>query len=155
MPRTAWTRSTLLGLGALIAVACGPTRRPDGGEGPLPVGTMAPEVVGEDASGKTVRLSHARGKLAVVYFYPKDGTPGCTAQACAFRDAFDRLAQAGVVVFGVSRDSAESHREFRASRDVGVRGQPQGPRIRRSVNFGGYPDYGPDPRKVTDLIRTS
>ena len=56
--------------------------------------------------------------MAVVYFYPKDGTPGCTKQACAFRDAFDKLAQAGVVVFGVSRDSAESHRKFRKEHNL-------------------------------------
>lgn len=92
---------------------CGPTTRPDGNTGLLPVGSPAPDVVGEDVNGQMVRLSDQKGKLAVVYFYPKDGTPGCTTQACAFRDAFDRLAAAGVVVFGVSRDSAESHRKFR------------------------------------------
>lgn len=103
-----------LGLAMLLVVAaCGATHRPDGGVGLLPVGAEAPDVVGEDADGKTMKLSDARGKLAVVYFYPMDNTPGCTAQACAFRDSFDKLKQAGVVVFGVSRDSAESHREFR------------------------------------------
>ncbi|MCW5889929.1 MAG: peroxiredoxin [bacterium] len=98
----------------LLVAGCGQTRRPDGGVGLLPVGAKAPDLVGEDADGKPVRLSDVRGKLAVVYFYPKDGTPGCTTQACAFRDAFDKLAQAGIVVFGVSRDSAERHRAFRA-----------------------------------------
>jgi peroxiredoxin Q/BCP len=89
------------------------TRRPDGQVGLLPVGAPAPDVTGEDAAGNPVKLSDQKGKMAVVYFYPKDGTPGCTKQACAFRDAFDRLTKAGVVVFGVSRDSAKSHREFR------------------------------------------
>lgn len=98
----------------LLLAACGQTRRPDGGVGLLPVGAKAPDLVGEDAQGNPVKLSDVRGKLAVVYFYPKDGTPGCTTQACAFRDAFDKLEQSGIVVFGVSRDSAESHREFRA-----------------------------------------
>ena len=94
-------------------VGCRQTQRPDGEVGLLPVGSQAPDIVGEDAAGNMVKLSDQRGKLAVVYFYPKDGTPGCTTQACAFRDAFDKLAAGGVVVFGVSRDSAESHREFR------------------------------------------
>jgi peroxiredoxin Q/BCP len=97
---------------------CGPTRRPDGNVGLLPVGSPAPDVIGEDAAGKPVKLSDQRGKMAVVYFYPKDGTPGCTKQACAFRDAFARLERAGVVVFGVSRDSAESHRKFRKEHDL-------------------------------------
>ncbi|HEV7733720.1 MAG TPA: peroxiredoxin [Candidatus Binatia bacterium] len=98
----------------VLAAGCGQTRRPDGNVGLLPVGAKAPDVVGEDVQGKTVKLSDVKGTLAVVYFYPKDGTPGCTAQACAFRDTFDRLQQAGVTVFGISRDSAASHREFRA-----------------------------------------
>jgi len=107
----------LVGVCGLFLVAaivgCGPARRPDGSVGLLPVGSPAPDVVGEDAQGNPVALSAQRGKMAVVYFYPKDGTPGCTKQACAFRDAFARLQSAGVVVFGVSRDSAESHRKFR------------------------------------------
>src|SRR5262245_50328100 len=114
MPR-AWTVGACF-WGLLIAVAltgCSQTKRPDGSVGLLPVGSMAPEVVGEDAAGNPVKLSEQRGKMAVVYFYPKDGTPGCTKQACAFRDAFDKLQKAGVIVFGVSRDSVASHREFR------------------------------------------
>jgi peroxiredoxin Q/BCP len=89
------------------------TTRPDGNVGLLSVGAPAPEVVGEDPAGNPVKLSEQKGRMAVVYFYPKDGTPGCTKQACAFRDAFDKLQQAGVTVFGVSRDSVESHRDFR------------------------------------------
>ena len=103
---------------AVLAAGCGSTLRPDGNVGLLPVGSPAPDVVGEDAQGNTVKLSDAKGKMAVVYFYPKDGTPGCTKQACAFRDAFDKLAQAGVVVFGVSRDSVESHRKFRKEHNL-------------------------------------
>lgn len=102
--------------GFLLGVAlvgCGETTRPDGNVGLLPVGSVAPEIIGEDAAGNAVKLSDQKGKMSVVFFYPKDGTPGCTKQACAFRDAFDKLQQAGVTVFGVSRDSVESHREFR------------------------------------------
>ncbi|MFW5924999.1 MAG: peroxiredoxin [Myxococcota bacterium] len=103
----------LLGVGLLASLGCRDVRRPDGQTGLLPVGAEAPDVVGEGPSGETVRLSDVRGQVAAVYFYPKDGTPGCTKQACAFRDAYDRLEDAGVVVFGVSGDSVESHREFR------------------------------------------
>lgn len=79
----------------------------------LAPGAQAPEVVGEGAGGESVRLSAQRGKHAVVYFYPKDDTPGCTKEACAFRDAFDEYTQRGIVIFGVSRDDAKSHRAFR------------------------------------------
>jgi peroxiredoxin Q/BCP len=99
---------------ALTLLACGPAKRPDGGEGLLPVGTVAPEVVGFDVKGTEVRLSAAThdGKKAVVYFYPKDASPGCTTEACAFRDAWDSYVRAGIVVIGVSSDSAESHKAF-------------------------------------------
>jgi peroxiredoxin Q/BCP len=108
----------IVAVAVVLTTGCGGERRPDGNVGLLPVGTPAPDVAGEDPQGNTVRLSDARGKMAVVYFYPKDGTPGCTKQACAFRDAFDKLARAGVVVFGVSRDSAESHRTFRKEHNL-------------------------------------
>ena len=76
-------------------------------------GAVAPDVVGEGAAGEVVRLSDQHGKLAVVYFYPKDETPGCTAEACAFRDAFLAYGKRGIVIFGISRDDAASHRVFR------------------------------------------
>jgi peroxiredoxin Q/BCP len=84
--------------------------RPD--EPLLPVGAAAPEVVGTDAKGTTFKLSAQKGKFAVVYFYPKDDTPGCTKEACAFRDALDKFAAAGVTIFGVSRDDERSHKAF-------------------------------------------
>jgi peroxiredoxin Q/BCP len=113
--RHAWAAPALLLLAAtLFALGCGPARRPDGGVGLLPVGAAAPEVVGYDAAGKDVRLSAltAAHTKAVVYFYPKDESPGCTTEACAFRDAWDRYIKAGVSVIGVSSDSRESHTEF-------------------------------------------
>jgi peroxiredoxin Q/BCP len=110
--------ATWVFVAGLALAGCGAAKRPDGGVGLLPVGAPAPDLVGEDAAGNPVRLSDQKGKMAVVYFYPKDGTPGCTKQACAFRDAFGRLERAGVVVFGVSRDSAESHREFRKEHNL-------------------------------------
>jgi peroxiredoxin Q/BCP len=96
--------------------ACGAQQRPDGGKGVLEVGASAPELEGVDVSGKHFRLSESRAagtaKPAVVYFYPKDGTPGCTKEACAFRDTWKRFSERGVVVFGVSRDSETSHADF-------------------------------------------
>jgi peroxiredoxin Q/BCP len=74
---------------------------------------MAPEVIGTTADGKSAALSAARGHAAVVYFYPKDETPGCTKEACAFRDFFKKYEAHDVEIFGVSRDSEESHRKFR------------------------------------------
>ncbi|MDD9968198.1 MAG: peroxiredoxin [Myxococcales bacterium] len=75
-------------------------------------GAPAPDVVGVGANGTAVRLSERRGHPAVVYFYPKDQTPGCTREACAFRDAFDRYVAARITVFGVSRDDLASHAAF-------------------------------------------
>jgi len=102
----------LLVAGAAMAACGGPVKRPDGGVGLLPVGSSAPDVSAFDASGHAVRLSEMRGHPVVVYFYPKDETPGCTKEACAFRDAAAKYDAAHVTVFGVSRDSQESHDDF-------------------------------------------
>jgi thioredoxin-dependent peroxiredoxin len=102
--------------GLLLApalAACGAVQRPDGGRGLLPVGSVAPDITGTGRGGQRVSLSSVRGQPAVVYFYPMDGTPGCTREACAFRDAFDRYGERHITIFGVSRDSAESHDKFR------------------------------------------
>ena len=94
------------------AVACGgAVKRPDGGFGLLPSGAVAPEVVGHGPAGD-VRLSTLRGKAVVVYFYPQDETPGCTKEACAFRDAWNELEKADIAVVGVSSNSAERHQAF-------------------------------------------
>ena len=95
-------------VGAFLLIACAATTRPDGGKGLLPVGATAPDFEARDPSGAVVRLSSAEGSPRVVYFYPKDETPGCTKEACAFRDAFDRYRARGVVIYGVSRDSLKS-----------------------------------------------
>ncbi|WP_437849985.1 peroxiredoxin [Sorangium sp. So ce363] len=93
-------------------LGCGAAERPDGGQGLIPVGATAPDVFAADQHGAIQRLSDQRGRAVVVYFYPKDGTPGCTQEACAFRDAWDRFKQANVQVFGVSSDTRESHEKF-------------------------------------------
>jgi len=109
----------LLAIGVVVAfVARGPVERPDGGVGLLPVGALAPDLAGHDPQGKDARLSAQLGHTAVVYFYPRDETPGCTHEACAFRDAFDRYRDRGITIFGVSRDSEASHGEFRAKHSL-------------------------------------
>ena len=107
----------LLMLVALV-VACGPVKRPDGGAGLLPVGSPAPEVIGHDAAKREVKLSALRGRAVVVFFYPADGTPGCTKEACAFRDAWSKLERANVGVIGVSNDSPESHEKFQREKNL-------------------------------------
>lgn len=80
---------------------------------PLPEGAPAPDFSFHTSTGEELRLSGLRGKWAVLYFYPKDDTGGCTKQACSFRDYSGELAAAGVQVIGVSRDSEGSHARFR------------------------------------------
>lgn len=75
-------------------------------------GVQAPAVSLTDQRGETVELESLRGKWVVLYFYPRDDTPGCTKEACSFRDSDAELAQAGAVVLGVSGDSEASHRKF-------------------------------------------
>jgi peroxiredoxin Q/BCP len=76
-------------------------------------GTEAPDFELTSDSGETVRLSDLRGKPVVLYFYPKDDTPGCTAQACGIRDAWGDFEQRGAVVLGVSPDAESSHVKFK------------------------------------------
>ncbi len=75
-------------------------------------GRKAPDFTLEDANGKRVSLADFKGKDVIVYFYPKDDTPGCTKEACGFRDYWKDLQKAGVVVLGISADSAASHAKF-------------------------------------------
>ena len=76
-------------------------------------GEMAPDFELETDSGESVRLSDYRGKPVVLYFYPKDNTPGCTKEACAIRDAWSEFERRGAVVLGVSADSVSSHERFK------------------------------------------
>ena len=76
-------------------------------------GTEAPDFALASDSGETVSLASLRGKPVVLYFYPKDDTPGCTTQACGIRDAWGEFERAGAVVLGVSPDDAASHAKFR------------------------------------------
>ena len=82
------------------------------------VGQKAPDFTLLNDSGQKVKLSDLKGKKVVLYFYPKDDTPGCTKEACAFRDGIDEIKSRGAVVLGVSTDSVDSHEKFRKKFDL-------------------------------------
>ena len=78
----------------------------------LKKGDKAPEFTSHDQNGHEVKLSQLKGKKVILYFYPKDDTPGCTAQACNLRDNYTDLQKQGYIVLGVSKDDAASHKKF-------------------------------------------
>ena len=78
----------------------------------LKEGTKAPEIALPDKDGNIVKLSDFIGKRVVLYFYPKDNTPGCTRQACAFASAYERFKEGDIAVIGISKDSVASHQKF-------------------------------------------
>lgn len=78
----------------------------------LEIGVKAPEFKLQDKDGNLVSLSDFKNKKVVLYFYPKDSTPGCTKQACSFRDNYENFKSKDVVVIGISKDSAKSHERF-------------------------------------------
>ena len=80
----------------------------------LKEGDRAPLFMAQTQGGATVSLADLRGQAVVLYFYPRDNTPGCTKEACGFRDAWKEIQQAGAVVLGVSTDSVKSHEKFAA-----------------------------------------
>ena len=82
------------------------------------VGDKAPNFKGVDQDGNKVSLSDFKGKKVVLYFYPKDNTPGCTAQACNLRDNYDLLFEKGFQVIGISTDTVESHKKFETKFDL-------------------------------------
>lgn len=78
----------------------------------LQPGDSAPDIVLPDQDGTTRKLAELRGRWVLVYFYPRDDTPGCTIEACGLRDAWDAYSRAGITVFGISADPSKSHRKF-------------------------------------------
>lgn len=84
----------------------------------LQEGSLAPDFTAKDQHGNPVTLSSFKGKKVILYFYPKDDTPGCTAEACNLRDNYQTLTQQGFVVIGVSTDSEKSHQKFIAKHNL-------------------------------------
>lgn len=78
----------------------------------ISVHTKAPEFSLQDQDGVTHTIAQYRGKKILLYFYPKDDTPGCTTEACGFRDKYEALSQLGLVILGVSKDGVKSHKKF-------------------------------------------
>lgn len=96
---------------ALTAAACGSSSGQAASTMPT-VGSAAPDIMLQDQTGRVRTLAEFRGHPVVVYFYPRDATPGCTREACAFRDAWERLQATGTVVLGISTDDVASHQQF-------------------------------------------
>jgi peroxiredoxin Q/BCP len=84
----------------------------------LRAGDAAPDFEAQNDQNQTIRLGDFRGKRVVLYFYPRDNTPGCTAQACGFRDQYPAIGEKNAVVLGVSPDSAQSHTKFKSRFDL-------------------------------------
>ena len=82
------------------------------------IGDKAPEILGKDEQGRDIRLSDYKGRRLVLYFYPKDNTSGCTAEACSLRDHYAELQGKGYEVVGVSKDTASSHQKFKAKYEL-------------------------------------
>jgi peroxiredoxin Q/BCP len=120
----------------------------------LEPGTAPPPFALEDAAGRRVSLADFRGRSVVLYFYPADDTPGCTKEACGFRDLWDELAALGVTVLGVSSDAAESHRAFAAKYRLPftLLSDPDRSVMRAYGAYGEKTMYG---RRVTGVIRST
>ena len=84
----------------------------------LKIGQKAPDFMALNDKGEKVKLADLKGKKVVLYFYPKDDTPGCTKEACAFRDGIDEIKSRGAIVLGVSADSVYSHKKFKNKFDL-------------------------------------
>ncbi len=120
----------------------------------LIAGMPAPHFEGTDQNGKTVKLSSFLGKKVVLYFYPKDDTPGCTAEACSLRDNYDELLKKGFIVLGVSPDSEKSHLKFSGKYNLPfpLIADPEKKILSAYGAYGEKLMYG---KKVTGVIRTT
>lgn len=120
----------------------------------LNIGDKAPDFLGTDECGNEVRVSDYKGRKLVVYFYPKDSTPGCTAEACSLRDGMDDLVKAGYAVVGISADSAASHVRFKEKQNLNF------PLIadidKKTIEaFGAWGEKQMAGRKYMGIIRTT
>lgn len=121
---------------------------------PVAEGRKAPPFTLEDAAGKKVRLGDFAGKHLVLYFYPRDNTPGCTKEACGFRDRWRDLERLGAVVVGVSPDSGASHEKFRAQHHLPftLLSDPDKKTMRAYGAYGEKTMYG---KKTEGVIRST
>ena len=117
-------------------------------------GMPAPQFSGSDQNGNIVSLSSFTGKKIVLYFYPKDNTPGCTAEACSLRDNYEELMKKGFVVLGVSPDSEKSHKGFAEKHNLPF---PliADPDRKIMTAYGAYGEKVMYGKKVTGVIRTT
>jgi len=120
----------------------------------LTQGMPAPQFEGIDQNGNTVKLSSFTGKKIVLYFYPKDDTPGCTAEACSLRDNYKDLLNKGFIVLGVSPDSEKSHQKFagKYSLPFPLIADPEKKILTAYGAYGEKVMYG---KKVMGVIRTT
>ena len=117
-------------------------------------GMPAPPFEGTDQNGNRLKLSNFLGKKVVLYFYPKDNTPGCTAEACSLRDNYEELLKKGFVVLGVSPDSVASHGKFASKYELPF---PliADPEKKILTEYGAYGEKTMYGKKVTGVIRTT
>jgi peroxiredoxin Q/BCP len=117
-------------------------------------GMPAPQFSGSDQNGNIMSLSSFTGKKIVLYFYPKDNTPGCTAEACSLRDNYEELMKKGFVVLGVSPDSEKSHKGFAEKHNLPF---PLIADLDRKIMtaYGAYGEKVMYGKKVTGVIRTT
>jgi peroxiredoxin Q/BCP len=120
----------------------------------LNIGDKAPDFLGIDEQGNEQRVSNYNGRKLVVYFYPKDSTPGCTAEACSLRDGMDDLVAAGYAVVGISADSVASHTRFKEKQQLNF---PLIADVEKStiMAFGAYGEKKMAGRVYMGIIRTT
>ena len=120
----------------------------------LQIGDSVPDLLGLDQDGREVRLSDYPERRVVLYFYPKDNTSGCTAEACSLRDGYAELRKAGYEIIGVSRDSAKSHQGFREKYQLPFR-LIADPDVRLNELFGTWIEKSMYGRKYMGTERTT
>lgn len=120
----------------------------------LKEGAVAPQFTGKDQDGKTISLGDFIGRKVILYFYPKDDTPGCTAEACNLRDNYDDLLARGFAIIGVSPDSEKSHAKFRAKYTLpfSLLADPDAEILKRYGAWGEKSMYG---KKYEGVLRTT
>ena len=120
----------------------------------LKEGDKAPDFSLQDDSGKEISLKNFQGKKVVLYFYPKDDTPGCTKEACDFRDTIKDFKAKNVVVYGVSRDSLESHHKFKEKYSLPF---PllSDPEVKLAESYGAWGEKNMYGKKTMGIIRST